>query len=127
MPSAKPSAVEDDRIVACIAMIGATGASQSEVRYSDDNDPVIWMGISKHGEHYSVAAGMTPLEAIFRLTELLIDGGECTGCHLPTGISDKWDGSEMLLEGQVCWWKYDAAEKTFLRGCDGKHAGRQPS
>lgn len=118
-----------DLSAAFIALIGATGAKSIELRYSDDDEPVVWMAVGAwpipEGEpdHHEAAGGLNPVEALLALGEKVIDGGDCPKCKRGTALSDSFTGEKMPAEKGVCWWKYDPTLKAFLRGCDGKHAG----
>lgn len=123
-----------DRMMACVDLIGRTGAQGFQLRYSDDEEPVVWMAVAGYKQagdpksgnpakrteriHHEVGAGMTPDVAAFRLLETLIDGGKCTHCQRPTGVSDDWVGRQPL-DDILCWYTYDPELKTFRRGCEG--------
>ena len=117
-----PAGADDPRVTALIAMIGRTGAGSFQIRYSDDEDPVVWIAVSEHHGHHTAAGGMTPLEAVYRLAELLIDGGECQHCHRPTGVT--LDHDDMPLDPLICWYQYDPELATYRRGCEGETATR---
>ena len=61
---------------------------------------------------------MTPLRAVLRLLDLVIDGGSCTHCGRQTFVSDDFTQS-MPLDRLVCWYVYDPEVKTFRRSCEG--------
>jgi hypothetical protein len=108
----------EQRLNAGIALIGRTGAQVFQLRYSDDEEPTIWMAVSQHGDHYETAAAMDPVRAVLRLAEALIDGGTCTHCGRPAGLEP--DHSEdMPLDNLFCWYQYDPELKTYRRGCEG--------
>ena len=122
---------DDPRFVALVAMIGRTGAAEFQIRYSDDEQPVVWVAVAGHRRinnrpsrrgkvnHYEAGGGMTPLQACFRLAEQIVDGSECAHCHRPAGITDDWE-SEMPLAEHVCWYVYDPEVSTFRRSCEGE-------
>jgi hypothetical protein len=68
--------------------------------------------------HYETAAAMDPLTACYRLAEQLFDGGTCTHCQRPTGITDDWE-AKLPLSDRICWYVYDPENKTFRRSCEG--------
>jgi len=111
---------QDDRLVACIDLARRSGATTIEVRYSDDNEPVVWMAVGKWGENFEAAGAMNPLRAAIRLLEAVIDGGICTHCQRPSAVSDDWTQA-MPLEQHVCWYIYDPEMKKFRRGCEGEN------
>lgn len=109
---------EQDLLTASIDLVGRTGATSTEIRYSDDQQPVVWMAIASYPDgRWEVAAGQNPTRALYRLLERLVDGGICTHCQRPTGVDDTL--SSMPLGAAVCWYQYDPELKTFRRGCEG--------
>jgi|SRR5580765_2277178 len=118
MNKPKKNVTEDDaRFTAAVELIGRTGAIEFQIRHSPEDDlPVTWTAIGKWGKVYEVAASMYPLEAIFRLCDQVIDGGECTHCHKPAGFEPSID--PMPLSQFVCWYQWDPECKTFRRGCE---------
>lgn len=119
--SEQQAEAEDDPIfTACVDMVGRTGAEGMQVRWSDDEEPTIWMSVAIFPDgRYEVAAGQTPRIATFRLVERLMDGGHCKHCSRPTGVSDDFEG-RMLLDQLICWYRFDPELKTFRRGCEGE-------
>lgn len=107
---------------ASISMIGRLGAADWQLRYQDDEQPVVWMALASFerdgGVVHEVAAALNPERAAFRLLELLVDGGQCQHCQRPTGVTDDFAG-EMLADELVCWYRFDPELKTFRRGCEG--------
>jgi hypothetical protein len=128
----KPLMLDQDFIVACTALVGRTGAKAFQLRYSDEEEPTIWMCVAEYRRPgnpksgnpqqrmektvFQVAAGMSVREAAYALLERLIDGGQCTHCRKPTGVSDDWE--DMPLNETICWYQYDPELKTFRRGCE---------
>ena len=115
---------EKDRLLAALDFIRRTGARSIQIRYSDDEPPVVWFvvaeydGRSPHGaEGHEVDASLSPVRAALRLCERLADGGRCAHCQRPTGLEpDSLDA--MPLDELVCWYQYDPELKTFRRGCE---------
>ena len=123
---------EEDKafMVACVDMTGRLGAETFELRW-DDNEgigPVVWFGLAKFRkqspiqrgvtvEHWEAAAAMHPRPAMFRLLELLMDGGKCKHCGRMSGVTDSVD--TMPWNSEVCWYQYDPELNTFRRGCEG--------
>ena len=118
MTKRKKNVTEDDeRFTAAVELIGRTGAEEFEIRHSPEDDPPItWTAIGKWGKAYEVAAAMHPVEAVFRLCDQIIDGGQCNHCHKPTGFESSMD--PMPLNQFVCWYQWDPELKTFRRGCE---------
>jgi hypothetical protein len=100
-------------------MLGRTGATQFQIRYSDEDEPVIWMVAARWSNHWEVAASMSPLGAVFNLCDQVVDGGTCTHCGKPTGFVADSEG-EMPGQDFICWYRYDPELKTFRRSCEGK-------
>lgn len=125
--------LKDGRFIAALDMLGRFGAREVQIRYSDDEEPTLWMVAVKlfvdandkpvatlaeaDRTHWDCAAGMNPLRAALRLCEALGDGGVCAHCGNPSGISEDFDA--MPFDALVCWYQYDPELKTFRRGCEG--------
>lgn len=117
--------------LAAVDLLRRTGASTFEIRYTDDNEPVVWVAVSgyhtdKRGRpvatgkpnRYEAAAALTPELAIYRLADQLLDGGgQCQHCHRPTGVAH--DLGDMPHSAAVCWYQYDPELATYRRGCEG--------
>jgi len=112
-------AVHKEKLLGAIAMIRRTGASSVSIRYSDDEQPVVWLVVASYPEdRHEVDAALDPIRAILRLLERLVDGGQCQHCGRPTGLEP--DSLEtMPLDKFVCWYQWDPEVKTFRRGCEG--------
>ena len=125
---------EGPRFVAAVDMLRRSGATTFQIRYCEEEQPVVWMAVvgyvaqgnpksgdpSKQVERevHDAAAGMTPVHAALRLCEQLIDGGTCTHCHRPTGFdADSLDA--MPADRFFCWYQWDPEMATFRRGCEG--------
>ena len=112
----------EERFLAGVEMVQRTGSKQFQLRWSDDEEPVVWMAVSIHdddGRRWEVAAGQTPFVAVGRLLEQLVDGGVCTHCGRPAGL-DPDSIETMPLNELVCWYQYDLELKKFRRGCEGE-------
>lgn len=125
---------DDPRLIAAVDLIGRTGAQSFAIRYSDDEQPLVWIALAEHviGAEgrpvepgtvgscnvHEVAAALDPLLAVLRLAEQLVDGGTCTHCQRPTGL--ELDLETMPLDAFVCWYQYDPELATFRRGCEGE-------
>jgi hypothetical protein len=110
-------APNDERIPAAVDLIGRTGADEVQLRYSDDEKPVVWMAVARWRDHWEAAAAMTPARALFRLLDEVIDGGQCKHCNRPTGFSPDLDA--LPLDALICWYQWDPELQTFRRGCAG--------
>lgn len=114
-PGQLPAGVEDERFAPAIAMLGRTGAAEFQVRYCDEEKPTVWVAAARWGGHWEAAAAMSPVQAVFRLCDEVIDGGTCTHCQRPTGFEPSLD--VMPLNALVCWYQFDPSTKAFVRGC----------
>lgn len=116
-PGDMPKEIEE-RFLAGVEMVRRTGSSQFQLRWSDDETPVVWFAVAVYpDERWDVGAARDPWRAVARLLETLIDGGVCTHCARPTGFDpDTLD--TMPLNEAVCWYQYDPELKTFRRGCE---------
>lgn len=116
---------KDPRFTAAIKMLERTGISSFGLRYQDDQDPVVWVAVveysaekTPHTNGAEAAGAMTPLQAVLRLCEQVMDGGECAHCHRVCAVETDWR-NKMPLEDVVCWYVYDPETKAFRRGCEG--------
>jgi hypothetical protein len=103
---------------AAVDLVGRTGAKEFQARWQDDEKPTVFMAVGKWGDNtYEVGAGMDPVTAVLRLLDQIIDGGICTHCFKPTGVSDDFERT-MPLGDMFCWYQYDPELKKFRRGCE---------
>ena len=110
-------ATNDPRFIAAIDLLRRTGARRIQIRYSDDEQPVVWFLVASYGGgRWDTAAGPNPLIAALRLCESLIDGGQCKHCNRPSGFDEDFD--TMPLNDVVCWYQFDPELATFRRGCE---------
>jgi len=113
----KPETVEDFQLVAAVDLIGRTGATEFNLRFSpEDEPPVTWTALAQWGDTWECAAAMNPLLAVFRLCEQVVDGGQCTHCKRPAAFDT--DFGKMPLDKLFCWYQWDPEKKTFRRGCE---------
>jgi hypothetical protein len=120
-------ATDDPRFVATFDVLRRTGARTIQVRYSDDEEPVVWFVVAGYTLHngkpsgsgkintWETAAAMHPVRAAFRLAAQVCDGGRCAHCQRPTGFSE--DPGAMPGDRIVCWWQWDPEVKAFVQGC----------
>lgn len=129
-PQLPPEAA--DYMTAMIDLIACTGSTDFQLRWSDDETPAVYMAVARYPKRSAIpsigaagkslrmkhlaetAAALDPILAIFRLCELLIDGGQCTTCRQPTVMLDS---SDQPIEG-LCGRRYNRAGG-FVRTCDG--------
>jgi hypothetical protein len=128
-----PNPVEDDRFLAGVDLLRRSGMHSFQIRYSDDEEPVVWLAVGEwkldarghpvpEGQHagtyFDAMAAMNPLGAVLRLCEKAIDGGTCVHCGKPSAVSDDW-ASEQPLDEYFCYYVFDPELKTFRRSCEG--------
>lgn len=103
-------------------LLGRTGSREFQLRYSDEDEPTLWMAVAVYGlagyDRFEVSAAPDPETALMRLLESVIIGGQCTHCGRPAGFSDDHDiGLEMIADS-VCWTMWDPELAKFRRGCE---------
>jgi hypothetical protein len=119
--SAEQSPSDDPIFLAGIDLLRRTGQLQFQIRYSDDEEPVVWLAVGMwkgptRKVVYDTAAALHPTKAVLRLCEQVMDGGQCQHCRRPSGFSEDFDA--MPMNDLVCWYQYDPELKTFRRGCE---------
>lgn len=119
----------EDVLAAAIDLIGRTGAIETQIRYSDDEEPTVWIAVAGfHAQpdgrpgrgvinHYEAAGALVPAEAAVRLAEQILDGAPCARCGLPCGVDVDWDRVDTPLDRFMCWVRYDPELKTFAKTC----------
>jgi hypothetical protein len=113
---------DDPRLVALTKLIGHTGASGFQLRYDDNEEPLVWIAVASYEDDESastihqVGAGLTPIQAAYRVTESLMDGGQCTHCHRPSAVA--LDPAEIIGDEVICWYVYRDARQEFVRDCE---------
>lgn len=114
----------DPRFVAAIELIGRTGGSQFQLRYSDDDEPTVWMAVGRWPYGSEAAAALDPLRAVLRLLDQVVDGGTCAHCGKPSGVTDDFS-SDMPMAEVFCWYVFDPELAVFRRSCEGETEGRK--
>jgi len=98
-------------------MIRRTGAKSVSLRFHDDEPPTVWLAIVVYDDRrWETDAGHSPLEAMMRLCERVIDGGLCAHCHKPTAFAAELE--QEFEKDLLCWYVWDPELKTFRRGCE---------
>lgn len=123
---------EQAMIRATTEMVGRTGASDMQIRYHDDVDPVVWMGVAVYPpgslradgtrtsrQAFECAAGQSPIEAMWRLVEQLVTGGRCSHCGRSTRVERDFT---VQHDDEFCWYKFDPELVTLRRSCEGIHS-----
>ena len=112
--------VGSPKFIGGIEMLKRTGMTNFRIGYSHDDDgpPVIWHVTGTWRKASECAAAGDPVEAVMRLCELVVDGGQCSHCTKPTIlVHDSVDPGQML-ESMGCVYAWDPELKTFRRGCE---------
>lgn len=127
-------AVADPKFLAGVKLLERTGARSFRVGYSDpdEGEPVVWYATCEWGLdpstgrplpkggriRHEAAGGMNGLDAVLRLCEQVIDGGECTHCGQRTIFLPDPDPAGPL-EAMGCLYQWDPELATFRRSCEG--------
>ena len=116
MPMLKPMPQPDDkRFTAAVDLLRRTGSAEFQIRYCDEEKPVVWVAAARWGKRWETGAAMDPVLAVFRLCNQVIEGGTCTHCHHPTGFAP--DLHTMPADDLICWYQWDPERAAFRRGC----------
>ena len=105
-PDDVDAALDDAKLVALVDMLGRTGAEEFQIRYCDEERPVVWIAAARWpappGHQYGVgewvdgppggiwqaAGALEPYGAVMRLAESVMDGGTCQHCGRPSAVDD---------------------------------------
>src|SRR5215469_17876244 len=110
-PQRKPTE-EDARLVAAVDLLRRTGANEVQIRYCEEEKPVVWFAIGRWENVWETASAMNPLRALYRLLDEVIDGGTCEHCGKPAGFEES-DIGTMPLNQFVCWYQWDPSTKSY--------------
>lgn len=122
----------DARFIAAVDLIKRTGAKDFRIGYSDEEDgePIVWYAVATYNRSENmppefpdvvlgdVDASFNPVQAVLRLCERLIDGGECWHCHQMTIFIS--DITVDPFDKIGCVYAWDPELKTFRRSCEGE-------
>lgn len=124
---AEPEALPP-RALAAIEVIRRTGAESVQIRYSDDEQPVVWLCVvtwrvnreglpTRHGagRAHEAAAALMPEDAIYRLAQRIVDGGTCAHCGKPAAFNA--DVADEPLSEVLCWWTWDPETDRYVQAC----------
>jgi len=115
--------LNEPRFLAAVKLIERTGATGFRIGHTDEEEdglPVIWHATATYAAGYEVAASLSPVQAVLRLCEQLIDGGECRHCHQRTIFDpDPPTGGALddVLDKLGCRYRWDPESATFARSC----------
>ncbi len=115
---------EKHKLLALIHFLRGTGAKHVQLRYSDEQQPDIWIVVAKFDgknrydiDGVEVEASFTPVRAALRLCERLVDGRKCRYCG--KRIALEMDSlAKLPFDHMICWYQYDPELKTIRRGCE---------
>lgn len=130
--------LDEDSVIACVDLVGRTGATGFEFGYLHDDVPSDQAGWWAHaqykGARISVADHKDPVGAIEALAKRLLKGAKCAHCGGLVALSDRGafafqdshlvDGSEWTVEqaaaaGQCRWTRMG---RRWEMGCQGLKA-----
>lgn len=120
---------KDPKLVAAVELIGRTGATQTEIRYCEEEKPVVWFAIATYrGGQRAIGAAFNPTEAVLALCVDVLDGGQCMRCKRPVGF-EPHELDDMPLGRDFCWYQWDPELKKYRRSCEGDETtiAAQPS
>jgi hypothetical protein len=110
----------DPRFLAAVQLLKRTGAQTFRIGYSDEDDgpPTVWYAVAEWpGNKAEADASIDPVDAVLRLCERVIDGGQCTHCRRPTIFVPDTDTA--VLDQMGCVYAWDPELATFRRSCEG--------
>lgn len=113
------------KFVGAVDLIRRCGATRYEMRYTDETvKPIAWIAVAIFPkDRYECAAAFDPEQAVFRLCEQLVDGGQCIHCKRPSGFTeDSMTDVEMQL--LVCWYYWNPIAGQFVRSCQRVDEGK---
>lgn len=109
--------IDDPRYLAAVDLLRRTGCTSYGVRYSDDEQPVVWLAVVGYeGGGWETAAGHNPVQATMRLCAQVLDGGTCQHCGRMSSFEARALDRQPLDE-LVCWYQYDPGRRAYVRGC----------
>lgn len=110
---------DDPRLPAAVTLLGRTGAQNFRIAFSDpdDGEPTVWYACAQWPAGAEADAALSPLGAVLRLCERVIDGGQCTHCARTTIFVE--DTNTTGLDSMGCVYAWDPELATFRRACEG--------
>lgn len=123
-------AVKDERFTAAIKFLERLGAREFQMRFDDEQRPIVWVAISGYSiingkpatrgkiNAHQTGCGMDPLTAMFNLmTNSLNFRGLCNHCGRNTMFDESF--GEVPMADVYCWYQWDPELKLYRRGCEG--------
>ena len=80
----------DPRLTAAVDLLHRAGATVFQIRYSDDEPPVVWIAVAgwvgPDGIVWQTGSSVDPVEAVMCLCETVVDGATCVHCGKTTSF-----------------------------------------
>jgi hypothetical protein len=133
--------MDDDALVAGVALVGRTGATGVEIGYVKEGVPVAeadWYAEAQYrGARMFVEHHAGPVEAVEALARKLMSGARCVHCGGLVALSDRgamahpglmgdgkvWTLDEIRAAGQC---RYTRMGREWVRGCAGDRPRERP-
>lgn len=123
--AAEDGSHSDPRFTAAMKQLERMGMAGFNIGFTNDeaDGPVVWWaqaifdGRGYGAKGQESAGGPTPLIALMRLLELVMDGSTCTHCQRMAAVESEWR-VDLPLRDVVCWYQYDPETEEFRRGCE---------
>lgn len=112
LSKSKPS-VLDPRFTATIDLIGRAGAVNVQIRFCEEEQPMVCMIVAEFRAHHQTGIGLTPVEAVFDLAHKLVEGAVCVHCYRPA----RFDPNGDMSTGVFCLYRWLPLYNGFRRGC----------
>lgn len=111
----------DPRLTAAVDLLHRAGATVFQIRYSDDEPPVVWIAVAgwvgPDGIVWQTGSSVDPVEAVMCLCETVVDGATCVHCGKTTSFIADY-AADPLAPGLVCDIQYDPELRVFRRSCE---------
>ncbi|MGE0342544.1 MAG: hypothetical protein AB7O86_05710 [Porticoccaceae bacterium] len=113
-----PDIRDEVRLKASVDMLRRTGAVEVQIRWSDDEEPTVWMAVARMNDGWDTASASTAGMAAYRLAELLLDGSRCVHCGRVSSLYDDFSDSVDEQVPFICWYVFDPETERFRRSCE---------
>lgn len=125
--------LDEDELIACVDLIGRTGARGFEVGYLHDDVPIAEAGWYAHaqyrGARITAEDHPSPVAAAKALASRILTGAKCKGCGKLVALADdgafayfrstlldgtRWNAADAAAAGQCRW---ERVGKRWEMGC----------